>query len=95
MGYGESIGGLHLSDDDFNDLTAATQRVYDLMKDGQWHSRDAIEKAAGQREGLRRMRELRQKGMEVETVRLDKPGRVFEYRLIVADPWKGAFDVSH
>ena len=45
-------------------LSASTQQVFDLMRDGYWHTPDEIRKAAGRHgypatEGLRRLRSLR------------------------------------
>jgi hypothetical protein len=48
-----------LSDGDLVDLGEGVRRAYELMKDGQWHSPEEIERVTGQREGLRRARELR------------------------------------
>ena len=57
----------------------ATGSKYDLMKDGEWHTRQEICSAARAVEGLRRMRELR-RWFEVEKYRPDN-SRVFIYRL--------------
>lgn len=91
--YEGSIGGTGLTLADFNDLSAAAQRVFDLLKDGQWHTADEILNVANQREGLRRMREIRQRGLVVETRRVEENKRAFEYRLVhpSINPWKGAF----
>ena len=72
----ESMTGL-----DFYGLQAACRKVYDLMKDGQWHSAQSIIDASGQREGLRRMRDLRQIGYTVEQMR-PEGSREWSYRLV-------------
>lgn len=74
-----------LTEKDLRDLGAACIRVYLLMKNGGWHSADAIRLAAGKNgrpasEGLRRMRELR-KFFGVERRRVGE-SRLFEYRLV-------------
>lgn len=68
---------------DFAGLQAACRRVYDLMRDGEWHTATEVIDAAKQREGLKRMRDLRQIGYTIET---DRPGdgREFRYRLVAA-----------
>ncbi len=70
---------------DLRDLNEAVRRVYELMRDGRWYSAEEIEMAAGvngrpAREGLRRMRELRSAGYEIDRERCDD-NRVFRYRL--------------
>lgn len=65
---------------DLPSLAEACRKVFDLMKDGRWYTAEQIEEAAGQREGLRRMRELRQRGHEIET-RRDGDARRFLYKL--------------
>lgn len=75
----EHLGGIGvLRNADLASLNAACLRVYELMKYGDWYSCEAILAAAGQREGLRRMRELRRWfGLEKRRVQ----GRNWEYRL--------------
>ena len=74
-----------LTTTDLMELGAGTQRVFDLMQDGGWYTSDQIEIAAGEngipaREGLRRMRELRRAGVEIEKERM--PGtRQWKYRI--------------
>lgn len=72
----ESMTGL-----DFYGLQAACRKVYDLMRDGQWHSAQSIIDASGQREGLRRMRDLRQIGYVLEQHR-PEGSREWSYRLV-------------
>lgn len=73
---------------DVSQLNQGAKRVYDLLKDGRWHDRGEIEQAAGERgvaaaEGMRRMRELRQMGFEVEKHRTSDR-RVWLYRMVVS-----------
>lgn len=73
-----------LSAADLPELDAGVSRVFDLMKDGQWHSRDAICMAAGENgipatAGDRRMRSLRE-WFIVDRRRIEGT-RQFEYRL--------------
>jgi hypothetical protein len=55
--------------------------VYDLMRDGAWHDAQAIIEASGQREGMRRMRELRTIGYAIEERRVNG-SREWHYRLV-------------
>jgi hypothetical protein len=67
-----------LSEADMVDLSNATREVYRLMIDGEWHKADEIIWVSGIREGLRRMRELR----EWFTIEKRNAGsRNFEYRI--------------
>jgi hypothetical protein len=62
-------------------LTQATRAVHSLLSDGEWHSATAIIEASGIREGLRRMRELRQVGFKIERAVQDGALREFKYRI--------------
>ena len=79
-----------LTPSDLVSLNAGVRRVYALMKDGRWYGPDEIERAAGggvrAREGLRRMRELRSFGFEVERMRATGNTRLFQYRLRYEGP---------
>lgn len=83
--YRRRLGGHGLlTDRDLIELSAGAQRVFSLMRDGGWHTRDEIELAAGANgvpaeEGLRRMRELR-RGFEIERARIDGR-RAWKYRI--------------
>jgi len=81
--YSRRVAFASMTAADFAGLQSACRRVYDLMRDGEWHSAQAIIDAAKQREGLKRMRDLRQIGYTIET---DRPGdgREFRYRLVTA-----------
>ena len=82
-----------LMSQDVEDLKAGTRRVFDLMRDGEWHSPEAIEMAAGEngvpaRGGARRMRDLRAiPGVTVE--RRSIGGRKFRYRMTVTEYGQG------
>lgn len=69
-----------LTKEDLPDLTEASRRIFNLMKDGAWHTAEEIEAVSEQREGLRRMRDLRRRGHEIE-VKRDGSTRRFLYRL--------------
>lgn len=78
--YAASIGATHeLDADALKGLQQSTHRVLALMRDGRWHGSQEIIAASGIRDGLRRLRELRQLGCTVE--RRLVSGRNFEYRL--------------
>ena len=71
---------------ELKELNAGVRRVYELMKDGAWHSAREIKYAAGTNgqpadEGLRRMRELRPY-FTIERRRQPTNARLFEYRLV-------------
>lgn len=67
---------------DLPELSAAKQAIYTLVRDGRWHSAHEIRDiaAGGQSEGLRRMRELRDYGFDIEARR--GSDRLFWYRLV-------------
>lgn len=83
----EHLGGeLTLTDVDMQELGESVKRVFELMKDGLWHSPDEIRLSAGTNghpasEGLRRMRELR-RFFDVERRRVDGDKRLWIYRLV-------------
>ena len=81
--YARRVSFASMTAADFSGLQSACKRVYDLMRDGEWHTAQAIIDAAKQREGPKRMRDLRQIGYTIET---DRPGdgREFRYRLVMA-----------
>lgn len=91
FGYAEQrireLGGEGiLNETDVPKLNASCQRVYELMKDGGWYRADQIRLAAGRdgreaSEGLRRMRELRKHGFDIEMRRLSDDSANFEYRI--------------
>lgn len=79
-------GPQHLNENDLEDFSASEDRVFELMKDGAWHTPEEIEIAAGTPEqpargGTRRMRELRKKGCRIETMRSRENSRHFLYRI--------------
>lgn len=77
------LGFDYMTVKDWKDLQRACKKVFELMKDGQWHHASTIIKASGQREGLRRMRELRGIGFLVEERRLLPDDREWIYRLVL------------
>jgi hypothetical protein len=79
--YSRRVAFASMTAADFAGLQSACRRVYDLMRDGQWHTAQAIIDASGQREGIRRMRELRQIGYTVEQMR-PEGSREWSYRIV-------------
>ena len=67
-----------LTENDMIDFSKARRRVYALMSDGLWHTAEDIITASGIREGLRRLRELRE-WFDVDVRNTGK--RNFEYQL--------------
>lgn len=82
--YAQRLGFEGMTTRDMSQLQAACHRVFALMRDGAWHNAQAIIDASGQREGLRRMRELKGIGYQVEQ-RRSGDRREFQYRLIHPD----------
>lgn len=81
IAYAKSIGATgELSSDDLGELKKATRKVADLMSDNEWHFAQEIIDRSGTREGLRRMRELRQHGFTIE--RRYHDNREYQYRLL-------------
>lgn len=82
-----ALGGIGiLSESDLQSLSDAKSRVFELMRDGRWHTRPEIEAAADAAEGMRRMRELRKlPGVEIQRMR-SKDRREFVYRLVHTVP---------
>lgn len=86
----KELGGRGLlTEQDLRELADGVRRVYELMKDGEWYTPDAICMAAGQGgkragDGLRRMRQLREK-YQVEKRRLGGD-RIWVYRLVLPKP---------
>ena len=83
-----------LYESDLEDFNDAVERVWVLLKDGEWHYAREIESAAGAsgrpaREGLRRMRELRpllnSHGVSIECRRLAAFSRDSVYRVTRID----------
>ncbi len=67
LNYAARIGATpELTTKDLLRLKGAVKKVHELMKDGQWHTASSIIEASGIREGLRRLRELRDKGKTIE-----------------------------
>ena len=79
--YARRIALASMTERDFSGLQRACRLVYDLMKDGEYHTAQSIIDASGQREGLRRMRDLRQIGYVLEQHR-PEGSREWSYRLV-------------
>ena len=82
--YARRVAFASMTPADFSGLQSACRRVYDLLKDGDWHTATEVIDAAKQREGLRRMREVRD--VLKFTIETDRPGdgREFRYKLVQA-----------
>jgi len=77
----DALGGAGiLTETDLPSLSEAEQRIAGLLGDGKWHSASIIIAYSGQREGLRRLRALRQRGFIVERKR-DGVSRDYLYRI--------------
>ena len=78
-----ALGGTgKLTESDVPELNAAALRILFLLSDGQWHTATKIIEASQQREGLRRLRQLRQAGYEINSRRMTGEGREWEYQLV-------------
>lgn len=73
-----------LNDEDIKDFSKAQLAIIDFMSDGEWVSATSIIEWCGQREALRRLRDLRSKGFTVERKRI-KGSRDFHYRLFKSE----------
>ena len=73
---------MKLTKKDNIDFTRAEKTILECMSDGKWHSASELIRITGQREALRRMRELRKKRSvkEIEK-RRDGDSRDWSYRL--------------
>lgn len=88
--FKQAHGGIGiLTDADVADLNAGSKRVYELMRDRQWHTRTEIDLAAGKNgmpalEGTRRLRDVRQAlkpyGLKIEKRRKNGT-RLWEYQI--------------
>jgi hypothetical protein len=85
------LGGVGiLSYEEAIKTAASVLRVLEHMMDGQWHDADSIRRYAGTNgrpasEGLRRLRELRPLGFQVERRRCKADSSLWEYQLRMAD----------
>lgn len=56
----KALGGYQeLTQKDIDDFSFAKRQIWELMKDGEWHTASSIISTSEQREGLRRMRDFR------------------------------------
>ena len=79
-----SLGGDGILDpSDLQEFNEAEQRVLKLMLDYKWHTASEILDVAEQREGLRRMRRLRDRGYVIERSKVQPRSREWVYRLVV------------
>jgi hypothetical protein len=73
---------------DMKELSGGRRRVLNLMRDGQWHTAEEIRRAAQGSEGLRRLRELRDK-YNIKKRRMAEGSRHYQYRLVSEKfPWE-------
>lgn len=80
--YSRRLGMDDMTRRDMSELQAACHRVYGLMRDRQWHRAQQIIDVSGQREGLKRLRDLRALGYQIDKRRVVADGREWEYRLL-------------
>jgi hypothetical protein len=79
-----ALGGhtSEMNEEDILSFSKAEQRIIELMSDEKWHSAGQIISASGQREGLRRLRALRQRNYQIDIRRVKVGGvRSFDYKL--------------
>lgn len=74
--------GTPLSNEDLQDFSKAQYQIYQLMRDGAWHSATQIIETSGIRSGLRLMRTFREKGWQVNKSKSKKGSREWLYQLI-------------
>lgn len=69
-----------MNEQDKKDFSRAESAIYKLLSDCGWHTATEIIETSGQREGLRRLRNLRTR-FEIQTRRVGA-SRDFEYRMV-------------
>lgn len=80
--YRKQIGASQeLTNADLDELSVDRERVLALMLDGLWHTTLEITGAAVGTEGMRRFRELKQRGYRYEKRKVSGH-RIWEYRLL-------------
>ena len=77
--YAKRIGMKDMIEKDAKDFNEAHQAIFNLLSDGREHAATEIIEVSGVRDGLRRLRDLRQMGYDVPLVR--KVGRESFYQL--------------
>lgn len=77
--YAKRISMPDMTEKDAKDFKKAHQNIFRLLSDGREHSATEIIQVSGVRDGLRRLRDLRQMGYDVPLVR--KVGRESFYRM--------------
>lgn len=77
--YAKRTGMKDMTGKDADDFNEAHQNIFRLLSDGREHSATEIIEVSGVRDGLRRLRDLRQMGYHVPLVR--KVGRESFYQL--------------
>lgn len=71
-----------LTPSDIVAFSEAEKRILELMEDGGWYCASDVIHVSKQREGLRRLRNFRDKGFSVERRKQEASEREFEYRLV-------------
>lgn len=71
------------TEQDKADFNKARTRIFKLMSDQKWHTADKIIRVSQQREGLRRLRELRKRSdvAKIHVKRKCGEQRIFLYRM--------------
>lgn len=82
--YARRLQFTTMTEADRTDLKKGVKEVLRLMEDRAWHTATDIIRASGQREGLRRLRELRKYSIKIEKRRIGK-SREWEYRYATDD----------
>jgi hypothetical protein len=83
-----------LNENDLISFEKAEQRIIQDMDEGVWYDAEYIIKITKQREGLRRLRNLRKKGYIVQKIRMPEL-RTFFYRIIKEDQPSSLFNLEN
>lgn len=75
-------GGGIVREIDIDHLKKGVKLVFDIMRDGLWHTIAELQEKTGQAQADRRMRELRSYGFEIEKERI-RGTRTWRYRLLL------------
>lgn len=79
--YIQSIGGQGIvKQHDVKPLRDSVKQIYEIMKDGNWHSIPELRQATKKDSAGRRLRELREAGISIEKKR-ENNSRLWKYRI--------------